>query len=391
MFKIVNRYILREIGFPFFMTLFIFTFVLLIGKILQIIEMMVNKGIAFFTVIKLILLIMPSFLTFTMPISFLIAVLIGLGRLSGDNEITVLKASGMSLYQLMVPIVSAAVIVSMMTAIVSLFAPISNLATKNLLFQIVQQRASIGIKERTFNDDFQGLVLYTDHISANGDYMEGVLISDSRLTKETTTIIAKRGFLVSNPQSMTVTLRLMDGSIHAVDSKFEKYKKTDFSNYDVNLDIKSAAQGAKNSISKGSVDMTVDELLQNIERRDLKSEQIRDMIIELHKKFSIPLSCLVFAILAVPFGIVNKRSGKSRGFTVGFFIIAFYYTLQLAGEALGETGKIPPAFAVWIPNAVLGTAGLCLFFMAAGERSVALMKFADWSANLATCFKREKP
>ena len=313
MFKIINRYILKEIGYPFIMTLFVFTFVLLIGKILQIMELMINKGISFFDISKLILFILPSFLTFTIPISFLIAILIGLGRLSSDSEITVLRASGFSLYQIMYPIAMASVIVCIVTAVIGVFAPFSNQATKNLLFYIVKQKASIGIREKVFNDDFNGLVLYADSIPPHGDYMDGVLISDKRLTNEPATILAKRGYLVSNPQSMTVTLRLIDGSIHGVDAGFQKYKKTDFSSYDVNLDLKSTVTGGENKVKKGSIDMTIGELAANIKRQDFKPEEVRDMIIELHKKASIPLSCLVFAILAIPFGIVSKRSGKSRG------------------------------------------------------------------------------
>jgi len=370
MFGIINRYISKEIGFPFIMTLLVFTFVLMIGKILQIIELMVNKGVQFYDISKLILFIMPSFLTFTMPISLLIAILIGMGRLSGDNEITVLRASGISLYRLIQPIIFMACIVCLFTAVIGYYAPLCNQATKDLLFQIVQQKASIGIKEKFFNDDFQDLMLYADRITTNGDSMEGILISDSRLANDTTTIIARRGYLISNPNTLKVTLRLMDGSIHSVDSSLTKYKKTDFSSYDVNLDLKKAAAGSDNKIKKGSRDMTIDELLVNIKISDRKTDEIRDMVIELHKKLSIPLSCLVFAILAVPFGIVSKRSGKSRGFTVGILIVVFYYTLQLAGEAMGETGKISPILAVWAPNAILGALGLYLFIMSAQEKPI---------------------
>ena len=391
MFKILNRYILKEIGSPFLLTLFVFTFVLLIGKILQIMEMMVNKGIHFLDVAQLILLIMPSFLTYTMPMSFLIAVLIGLGRLSGDNEVTVMRASGMSLYQLSKPILMAALIVAMLTALVGIIAPHSNLATKGLLFQILQQKASIGIKERIFNDDFQGLVLYADRISAQGDFMEGILISDSRLASEPATIIARRGYLVSNPKAMTVTLRLLDGSIHTVDSRFQRYKLTEFSSYDINLDLKRAVSGGDGAFKKGSVDMTVGELLKNIAKGEQKPEDIRDMIIELHKKVSVPLSCLVFGLLAIPFGIVSKRSGKSRGFTVGLLIVVVYYTLQLAGEALGETGKIHPVLAVWIPDTILGYAGIFFFLRSAREKSLDFLNLSQRVEFLSDRFKRRTP
>jgi lipopolysaccharide export system permease protein len=142
---------------------------------------MVNKGVLFISILKMILFTMHAFLIFTIPISLLIAILIGLGRLSGDNEITVMKSSGVSLYQLFVPIAFMSVLAFVFSLTIGLLAPLSNFAMKNLLFEIVKQKASIGIKEKVFNDDFKGLVIYADRIPLEGDFMEGVMVNDSRL------------------------------------------------------------------------------------------------------------------------------------------------------------------------------------------------------------------
>jgi len=125
MLKILNRYILKEITLPFLMTILVFTFVLLIGKILQITDLMVNKGVNVLTVVKIVLFILPSFLTVTIPISLLIAVLIGLGRLSSDNEITAMKASGISLYQLLLPIATLCVVATSRRRIGSWLPPVT--------------------------------------------------------------------------------------------------------------------------------------------------------------------------------------------------------------------------------------------------------------------------
>ncbi len=133
MFKTLNRYILREITVPFFMVLFVLTFVLLMGKILQLMDMMVNKGVGFPDIARLVFYLSPSFLVFTVPISLLIAILMGLGRLSGDNEITVLKASGISLYRLSHPVALLTLVAVLLTSIVGFFlVPYGNFATKNL-------------------------------------------------------------------------------------------------------------------------------------------------------------------------------------------------------------------------------------------------------------------
>ncbi len=388
---IINKYILREISFPFFMTLLVFTFVLIIGKILQIMDLMVNKGVLFISILKMILFTMHAFLIFTIPISLLIAILIGLGRLSGDNEITVMKSSGVSLYQLFVPIAFMSVLAFVFSLTIGLLAPLSNFAMKNLLFEIVKQKASIGIKEKVFNDDFRGLVIYADRIPLEGNFMEGVMVNDTRLVKEPTTIIAPKGYLRSDLKSMKVILRLERGSIHSVESGLKTYKKTDFGSYDVLLDMGTALSESAKSTSKGSVDMTIRELLENMRKGGIDDAARRDMIIELNKKFSIPLSCLVFAIIGIPLGIVSRRSGKSRGFAVGLFVVTIYYTLQLAGEALGETGKLPPVIAVWAPNILVGSLGTYLFLMAAKEKHLPDLIPHEWLERVADMWRRKRP
>jgi len=386
--KIINRYILKEISFPFFMTLFVFTFILLMGKILQLMDLMVNKGVSFTDISKLVLFLMPPFLVFTIPTAFLISLLIGLGRLSGDNEITIFKASGISLYQLISPIAFASLITLVMTAIITFFlVPYSNCATRNLLFDIAKQKASIGIKEKVFNDDFKGLVLYAEKVPVHGDFMEGVVVSDKQTGKEPNTIIARKGYLVSDPELLTVVLRLENGSTHTVNKALKSYKKMDFTTYDVNLDLKTAISGEKGTTVKKSKEMTVWELAEKVKSLDLKETVAREMTIELNKKFSIPFSCIVFGILGIPLGIRENRSGKSRGFTIGLFIVLIYYVLQLCGEALGETGKLSPMIGVWAPNLIFVAVGVYLLTMTAKERPIRFDSYSNILKKLVANLK----
>ncbi|MBN2179824.1 MAG: LPS export ABC transporter permease LptF [Deltaproteobacteria bacterium] len=381
MHKTINRYILREISLPFFMILFILTFVLLMGKILQLMDLMINKGVSLIAIMKLISYLMPSFFIITIPISLLIAILIGLGRLSGDNEITIMKSSGISLFQLLRPIASASFFAFLVTALMGFFlVPQGNFATKTLLFEIAKKKASIGIKEKVFNNDFAGLVLYADHIPAHGNYMENLFLSDSRISDEPITIIAKRGYLVSNPKSMTVTLRLENGSSYTMDPDFRVFKKMDFTTYDINLDVSAPIARSKNALEKDGKEMTLTELIQTMRDRNVKEKRRRELAIELNAKFTIPFSCLIFCILGIPLGIVKERSGKSRGFVIGLVVVVIYYVLQLGGESLAETGRLAPIIGSWAPNVILGSIGIIMFNMAAQERPV--LPFEDKAKTL---------
>lgn len=370
MLKIINRYIFKEIAFPFIIILFVLTFVLLMGKLLQIMDLMINKGISSFAIAKLIVYLLPSFLTFTIPIALLIAILIAMGTLSADNEITVLRASGLSLLQLYTPVAVASLITFAFTIIIGYFlVPQSNFATKRLLFDIAQQNAGVGIKEKVFNADFKGIVLYAEKIPVDGDHMEGVIVSDTRLADEPNTTVARKAFLVSDPKSLTVKLRLEDGAIHTVSPDFKNYRKIDFKTYDINLDLSSALANVSNA-SKTSTDMTMSELLDKMKKPGLDQAAVRELAIEVHKKFSIPLSCIFFALLAFPLGITNHRAVKSRGFAVGIIVVSLYYLLRIGGEALVETGRLTPVIGVWAPNLIFAVLGIGLFCLAYKEISL---------------------
>jgi lipopolysaccharide export system permease protein len=369
MHKIISRYIFKEIAFPFVIILFVLTFVLLMGKILQIMDLMVSKGISIFTIAKLILFLLPAFMLFTIPISLLIAILIAMGRLSADNEITVLKSSGVSLMQIYYPVAIASLVAFVFTIIFGNYlVPHSYSATKRLLFTIAQQNASIGIKEKVFNADFKGILLYADKIPHKGDFMENVMISDNRITGEQNTILAKKASLKADPDSMTVKLNLEKGSIHTVSSDFKKYRKIDFKNYDINLDLSTTISPA-NDDSKNKREMTMTELLEKMKKPGLNDVALREFAIEVHKKFSIPLSCIFFGLLAIPLGIKSHRAVKSRGFTIGLIIATLYYLLRIGGEALVETGYLSPEIGVWTPNIIFALLGIFLFYMAYREIS----------------------
>ena len=367
--KIIHRYIFKEIASSFIIILFILTFVLLMGKILQVMDLVINKGISVFAIAKLILFLLPSLMLFTIPIALLIAILIAMGRLSADNEITALKTSGISLMQIYYPVAIASLIAFIITIILGYFlVPQSNFATKRLLFTIVQQNATIGIKEKVFNSDFKGFVFYADRIPVNKNYMEGVVISDNRIIGEQNTILAKKAFLVSDPESMTLKLKLENGSIHTVSSDLKKYRKIDFNNYDINLDLSTALANLEES-SKSSTEMTMTELLEKMKKPGMEKAAVRELAIEVHKKFSIPLSSIFFGLLALPLGINSHRSIKSRGFAVGIIVVSLYYLLRIGGEALVETGYISPEIGVWTPNFIFALLGISLFYMANREIS----------------------
>jgi lipopolysaccharide export system permease protein len=299
--------------------------------------------------------------------ALLLAVLVAFGRLSSDSEITALKTSGVSLYQLLQPVAVFAGVVFVVALAVSMYArPWGNTRLRTELYEIAKSRASAGIKEKVFTDDFAGLVLYVDHIEPPGNMLRGMLISDTRDAVQRNTIFAKVGILVPNEPLHLLTLRLLDGSVHTLDQKDHSYHRTDFTTYDITLDLNTALTNLRVR-ERDPSEMTLTELRAAIDAKNRAGNPALGEAVELQRKFSIPFACLAFAAIGIPLGIQPTRSVRSRGFSLSLVVIFVYYLLLTLGESLAERGVVPPVVAMWSPNVLLSVLAVTLFIRTAGE------------------------
>jgi lipopolysaccharide export system permease protein len=381
--RTINRYILREILVPFGLGLAVFTLILLIARILKLVEMVVNRGVPLVDVLKLFSYILPAFLEVTVPMAVLLAVIVAFGRLSSDSEIIALSTSGVSLYQLMRPVAAFAVVIYVVALGLALYArPWGNSLLRNSLYEIAKTRASAGIQEKVFTDDFSGLVIYVDRIEPPGNTLRGILISDTRDPTQHNTVFAEVGLLVPNEALHVLVLRLLSGSIHAFYPKDRSYHRTEFSVYDITLDLNTALAKLQRR-EKDPSEMTLPELRMAMAAKRAAGQPAYTEAVELQRKFSIPFACLAFAAVAVPLGIRPSRSARSRGFTMSLTIIFAYYLLLSMGESLGERGVLPAAVALWIPNVLLTALALVLFLRAAREGGPGQPSMvATWAASV---------
>ena len=365
--KILDRYILRELLVPFLLGLAVFTSILLIVRILKLVEMVVNRGVPLGQILRLFSYILPAFLEVTVPMALLLAILVAFGRLSSDSEIIALRAAGVSLYRLLLPVGAFALVVTGLTLALSMYArPWGNSLLRSGLYDIVRTRAVAGIKPKIFNDEFSGLVIYVDRIAPATDVLEGILISDTRDSSMHNTVYAENGRLSSNEDHRTLTLRLENGGIYSTGTDGRDYQDTRFTTYDITLDADAALAQLRNR-SKDVSEMTMTELHKEIAAKAAKRDAAFPERVEVQRKFSIPFACLVFAALGVPLGIQPSRSVHSRGFSMSLVLIFVYYLLLTFGQQLGERGTLPPIVAVWLPNAVLSIIAGYLLARAARE------------------------
>lgn len=378
--RTLHRYIFLQVLAPFAAGLALFTFILLIARIMKLIELVVNRGVPALEILKLFSYILPAFLELTVPMALLLACLMACGRLSSDSEVTALRSSGISLYQFSIPIAAFAVVVWIASVFLSLYVrPWGNAALKTGIFELARNRASVGLREHVFNDEFKGLVIYVEQIEPPGTELKRILISDRRVPGEHNTVVAERGTLISNEDTQAVNLRLYEGVIFTSEPDERDYHKTDFSVYDVSLNLADAL-GQLETRDRDPSEIPLGELRDRIRELTASGEPAWPERVELARRFSVPCASLVFALLGIPLGLQPVRAVRSRGLAISLVVILVYYLMLSAAETLGEQGRVPIALAVWSPNVVLAAIGAGLFVREARERPWA---FEDWLANAA--------
>ncbi|MGD9082777.1 MAG: LPS export ABC transporter permease LptF [Desulfobacterales bacterium] len=375
--SIIYRYVFKEMIPPFVINLMFFTFVFLMVEMLKVTNMVVNYRVGVSTVLIMLAYSTPYFLTYVIPMSVMIAVLLTFLRLSGDNEIVALKTSGMSIYGLLPPAMLFCLLGCLLTLFMTIYGmPWGRLSLKELTYKIVSSNLEIGLKDRTFNDNFEDVVLYMNKVDPKTKELQDIFIEDKRTQNIVSTVVAPRGKLSSEPDDYVYRLLLYNGVIYQVDVKNRSTNYIDFETYEIRLDIKQAASSFKKG-RKHIKEMNLVELrnyLNNSTRRDNK---YYNTLMELHKKFSIPIACFALGLLAVPLGIQSGSTKKSFGLVLGMIFFLIYYLLLTAGLVFGETGFCPPVMGMWSPNIVMGGLGLYLLVKTANERQMRIVPISN--------------
>jgi lipopolysaccharide export system permease protein len=355
---ILHRYILREITVPFILGLGIFTLILLVARVLKLADLVVNRGVPMVEILRLFTLILPAFLEITIPMAMLLGVLIAFGRLSSESELIALTASGVSIRRLMVPVLILGCAAGTIALSVSLHGkPWANKRMRETLYELAKKRATAGIREKVFNNEFEGLVIYVEQISGKGSILEGILISDSR--DEQTIIVARHGYVITNEDKRLVTLRLEEGSLHNLYDAQKTYHRTDFATYDLNLDLGTVVAPLRAREAPPG-ELSLSELLATIATKESAGDNALPWRVELHRKFALSFASVLFAALGVPLGIRPTRAVHSRGFATSLGVIFSYYLFLTLGESLGNRGALPPALALWLPNFILTPVSVAL-------------------------------
>jgi LPS export ABC transporter permease LptF/LPS export ABC transporter permease LptG len=369
---LLDRYIVKEMLAPTGLGLLLFTFILLLQQITLLMGILIARSADPGTILRVFVYLLPSIFAVTIPMAFLLGVLLAFGRLASDSEIVALRASGVSPLRLLRPVLLMSLLTGGATFwTMAVALPAANQAHRQEMFALVVNKARTAVKPRVFSDDglVPGMVVYVSDIAADTGQWRDVFIHDVREPRRPRVVLARRGELRVDEPRKTVSMHLEDGSIYAVapdepaTDTFQKFSSSD-------LPLPTETFFPPTPLSKGDREMSLQELSERIRELRPQDDKLRaqgkpviasaPFRVEWHKKFAIPVACLVFGLLGLGLSLGSKKEARSAAFALSIAVIFVYYVLLRLGEQAGDTGLLAPWLAMWSANLVLGALAVLL-------------------------------
>jgi lipopolysaccharide export system permease protein len=458
---ILFRYIIREHVLPFLYATAVIVFILAMNWAVQLLDMLINKGLEPGVVLELFLIQLGWIIALTIPMAILVATLMTFGAMSADNEITAVKASGRNLSTLLVPVVvSSAVLAVMLVFFNNMILPDANHRASNLGSDISRKKPAAFIDPGVLIKDFQNYVLYVDKVNHRSGLMHGIKVFSDMPGQDPSTTVADSGYVTMTANEQYLKLTLYNGESHTVKhdstqqyfrSVFEKQvlliqnvdtrlQRTDSqyrgdrekstevmlaevgqfkknrNNYQREylalLDsskarIRSVAgpldslEKVPDSLSVKDTSKTFADWVSSLREtsvqalavlrtqqqqaarlsRQIQNEQTRiaQYMVEIHKKYAIPVTCIVFVLIGAPLGIMARRGGIAVGASYSIFFFIVFWACYIGGEFMADRMYVRPWLAMWSGNIIIGIAGLIL--LSRMIRETTFISF-DWILKL---------
>jgi LPS export ABC transporter permease LptF/LPS export ABC transporter permease LptG len=361
--RILTRYILKEVTSHAVIGAAIFTFVLFTRDLGRILELVVRASAPLPSVAEIFFYTVPLALTYTIPMSVLVGILIGLSRLAADSEITAMRASGMGVWsfgRILAIFVFAAWLLALGNGVY--LAPWSVASLGRLEDQLKGSQASFEVQPRVFYEGFPKIVLYVQdvHTAQGAALWKGVFLADISDPANPRVTLAHEGILVPEGPDR-LHLHLIDGSTHETDPQLaDRYQISTFQQTDIPIELPPTETKSEEQIPVGVIPISA--LREHARRVDPVSA--RWYLIEFHRRFALPTACLVLAMVGIPLGLSSKKSGKSGGFVLTIVLVFIYYFVSVVGVSLARQGRVGPMLGAWLANIVFFAAGAFLLWKA---------------------------
>ncbi|MEX0736252.1 MAG: LptF/LptG family permease [Bacteroidota bacterium] len=434
---ILWRHILRAHIAPFFFSASVLTFIFLLQFIMQKLDQLAGKGLSALVIIELVVMNLAWMVVLAVPMAVLVATLMAFGGMSSTNEITAMRASGMSLYRMITPVLLTSVLVCvLLVQFNNEILPDANHRAKILLTDIYRKKPTFSLMPGLFSQDISGYSILVRKTFEQSNDLEGVTIFDYTNTALTTTVTAQTGMISFSPDYTKLIMDLRNGEIHELNNQtLEQYRTITFEKHRIAMNAEGFEfqRSAEALFSRGDRELSaqamqiiVDSLyalqaqsmerITTMQRQDINrifspsaasagagqtnpsfaaltrvsvlrntmesefnrieyfARQIREYSVEIHKKYSIPFASIVFVLIGVPFGIMARKGTFGMAASLSLGFFLLYWACLIGGEKLADRGLTEPWIGMWSANIVLGLLGVYLVIRTARENLI-----IDWS------------
>ncbi|OQX20003.1 MAG: permease [Desulfobulbaceae bacterium A2] len=367
---LLYSYIAAEMLAPLFASLLILYATFLLMRLIPLLEVVLDLRIGLADFIRLFAYITPHIILYSIPMATMMGIIIGWTRLANDREILGLKACGVSLAQMLPPVVLISLVVALLTGIFSIkLIPASQLAMKNLLFQLAKEKIDKGMEERQFTETLGDLVVYIDAVDPDTKQWQGVYVSDMRGQQRPVITMARSGSLQADVANMQVVIVLHDGSLHRTD--INDSQVIDFARYQLQIPLRppTVVDGEDiTTLSKGA--MSQQQLLEAARQHGVDTHHGAVYEVEYHHRLSLPFGCFVLGLLGVPLGLQAGPGRKAAGIPLGLAFFVLYYLAGTTGKLLGVERTLPALPAIWLPNILFFLLTLSILYRVHREKGI---------------------
>jgi len=348
--KIIHKSIVKELAVTFLISFAFLNFILMMEKLLKLSRFLSGIGVSIIDMAQLIIYLQTQLFLLTIPMAFLLSTLVVYGRLNLDSELIILRVSGMDFKEISKPVMVLGVVCFLLNMAVSFYlGPKSSVRLRDIITTIITTRTPLAIEAGTFNTSFKDIVIIIKE-KPSADTISGIFIYDGRNKNEPRVLMAKEG-KISVSEGLNTSMYLKDGYIHI--ARGGSTTELFFEKYNLILRLESDAPSRKKA------ELTPSELLKEIKKAE--APHAVSLQLELHRRLSLPLLCVILIFFGPPLALMAGKSGKLGGLALGLAVFTVYYVILIYGENLVRAGKIAHYIGAWTPTVILGLFALWIF------------------------------
>lgn len=385
--KLLHRQIFMELSRLFGLTVSCLLGLILIGRMLQLRTLFMSQDIGFFNILQLFFFLTPFFLLLVTPISTMLSVFLTFLRMSTDNELTALKANGVSLYKMLPAPIAFCTLATLFTLFISFWGLAWGMDMfKVKLYEFAKTRSKFALQAGVFNKEFPNLTFYAHQVDNETGELKFAFVRDESVKGTSVVVVAPEAKVTSNPQSSEVRIQFNRGKIFR--QVHDELNVLKFGKYEVRLDLGKLLGGFDFSEVKAK-DMTFSRLAEIRNHPETAKNQTprfhRKVDTEYFKRLTLPLGCLILGMFAIPIAYVFRGLKQQYGLVLSMGLFLVYYSMFSIGVSMGENGTIPPIYGLWAPNILYIFVAVFGAKYANEERTLPLV---DWISHLRSRLRR---